>query len=94
MAQTIAQARGYGPSRISNNPDYRPYRKMPSETQRLKGSLEKKEASTSNQIKCQPGYVKYMGRCVSQEKRNKMSNVREAKNKTTIDKANKRFYSV
>ena len=94
MALSIAQARGTGPSRISNNPDYRPYRKMPSETQRLKASAKEKESSSSNQVKCQAGYVKYMGRCISQEKKNKMSNVREAKNKTTIDKANKRFYSV
>lgn len=94
MALSMSQARGTGPSRISNNPSYRPYSKMPSQTQVQNRLRKEKESSTSREVKCQPGYVKYMGRCISQEKKNSMSNVREAKNKTTIDKANKRFYSV
>lgn len=94
MAISMSGARGYGPSRISNNPSYRPYTKMPSRTQIQKKDIKEKEASKSKEIKCQPGYIKYQGRCMSQEARNKKFNVTSAKNKTTIDKANKRFYSV
>ena len=94
MAMNMSGARGYGPSRISNNPSYRPYKKVPSQTQLQKKDKKMTEPSKSGEMKCQPGYIKYMGRCVSQEQRNKMNNVREAKNKTTVDKANKRFYSV
>lgn len=90
MSMNMSGARGY--TRISSNPNYRPYEKPKSPTAERRDKISKREASKSGRVKCQDGYVKVMGKCVPQEQRNKDNFRKESTSNKLINDSNKRFY--